>query len=531
MTVPDLAAPARKRSRRQAPRQPTRPRRLAALDVGTNSVHMIVVEVRRHGYRVIDMEKSMVQLGAGSLQGRPLTEEAMERAVESLSNMAAIARRWKVQQIIAVATSAVREAPNRRKFINRVAREAGIDVRVISGEEEADYIYRAVRSAVDFHGGTALCIDIGGGSVEMIVGTQAEVFLTRSEPIGALRLTEKFFRSDPPRAREIEECRKHVRKTLKKSLTRIESLGVDFSIGTSGTILALAALAIDSTGDGSGAPDSGLRWLSRHRLSALIDEMSVMTAQERAERFHLDGRRSETILAGAVALEQIMKGLGIDQLRACDAALREGLVEHALHALPRERPQGGVRRAAVLDLAERSNVDSAHANHVARIALRIFDQTQELHHLHTGERELLEYAALLHEIGMHVSYRGHHKHTYYLISHAGLRGFTGDQISIMATVARHSRKSPPTEDHAGFRELSQARQQVVEKLTAILRVADALDRGRRAAVRDVGVEVRKRGLRFSVRCRLECDVEMASAEKRSKYLGQIFERKVRLELR
>ncbi|HKR62533.1 MAG TPA: Ppx/GppA family phosphatase, partial [Thermoanaerobaculia bacterium] len=166
--------------------------RIAAIDVGTNSIHMIVVEEQRHGYRVIDKEKDMVQLGRGSLEGRPLTEEAIERGVEALKKMAAIAERWKVKEVVAVATSAIREAPNGRRFIAAAQKAAGIKIRVISGEEEADYIYRAVRSAIDFAGGTALAIDIGGGSVELIVGTNEEVFLTSSEPVGALRMAQMF---------------------------------------------------------------------------------------------------------------------------------------------------------------------------------------------------------------------------------------------------------------------------------------------------------------------------------------------------
>ncbi len=158
----------------------TKPRRIAAIDVGTNSIHMIVAETREHGYRVVDREKEMVQLGLASLDGQPLTAEAMDRGVAAIKQMAEIAAKWNVDEIFAVATSAVREAPNRRDFLRRVKEETGVKVRVISGEEEADYILRAVRSAVEVDGQTALCIDIGGGSVELIVGTADETYLTRS---------------------------------------------------------------------------------------------------------------------------------------------------------------------------------------------------------------------------------------------------------------------------------------------------------------------------------------------------------------
>jgi len=494
---------------------------MAAIDVGTNSIHMIIVESQRHGYRVIDKEKEMVQLGRDSLEGRPLTPDAIERGVTTLRSMAEIARRWKVNDIVAVATSAIREAPNRRRFISAVEKAADIKVRVISGEEEADYIYRAVRTAVDFHGGTALSIDIGGGSLELIVGTQSEVFFTRSEPVGALRMAQRF-------EDDVAACRAHVRKALKKTLARIASLGFDFAIGTSGTILTLAGLASDTD------MASGLRWLNRARLHELIGTMATMSVADRAAKYQIEARRAETILAGAIVLEEIMLGLDIEQLRACDAALREGIVEQMLDRQHeeegRELSSGSVRRSSVQTLAARSDVERAHATHVARLALRIFDQTQELHMLRTGERELLEYAALLHEVGMHVSFQSHHKHSYYLISHAGLRGFTGDQVAIVANVARYYRKSAPAADHQNFADLSSGQQEIVRKLSAILRVAAALDRGRRGAVRDIGVEVDPIIVRMTLRLRDDANVELAAAEKKARLFGKVFGRQVELEV-
>lgn len=502
-------------------------RRIAAIDVGTNSIHMIIVEEQKHGYRVIDKEKEMVQLGRGSLEGRPLTADAIERGVEAMKKMAGIAERWKVTEVVAVATSAIREAPNRRRFITAVQKASGIKVRVISGEEEADYIYRAVRSAVDFHGGTALAVDIGGGSVELIVGTSEQVYLTSSEPVGALRMSQMFTLDRAATPAMIDECRAYATKRLKKPLARISALGFDFSVGTSGTIVALATLALN--GDSLSSMSSGLKWLSRKRLRELIDLLTPLSAADRAKRFSIDERRAETILGGAIVLDVIMRGLKLQQIRASDAALREGIVDSVLDRVREPKERGSVRRASVLSLVERSDVERTHATHVARLALRIFDQTQELHRFRTGERELLEYAALLHEVGMHVSYQSHHKHSYYLISHAGLRGFTTDQVAVMANVARYYRKSPPKAEDENFAPLSDSQKDVVCKLSAILRIADALDRGRRRAVRDVGVETRDGSVLFHVRLRGEGDVEVAAAAKRAKYFGKVFETDVDIE--
>lgn len=500
--------------------------RIAAIDVGTNSIHMIIVEQQRRGYRVIDKEKEMVQLGRGSLEGRPLTDEAIARGVEALRKMAGIAERWQVRETVAVATSAVREAPNGRRFIAAAQKEAGIDVRVISGEEEADYIYRAVRSAIDFHGGTALAIDIGGGSVELIVGTQDEVYLTQSEPVGALRMAQMFDLERAATPARVDACRQYVRKRLKKALSAIARLGFDFSVGTSGTIVTLSSLA-SASGD---AVTSGLRWLSRKRLRDVIDALTPLSAAERARRFGLEERRAETLLAGAIVLDEIMRKLDLDQLRACDAALREGIVEHVLDEVREPRRKGdSVRRSSVLSLVERSDVERAHATHVARLALRIFDQTEELHRCRTGERELLEYAALLHEVGMHVAYQDHQKHSYYLISHAGLRGFTTDQVAVVANVARYYRKTVPAEEDDNFAQLSASQQEIVRKLVAILRIADALDRGRRRAVRDVSVDSTDGAVRMRLRLRGDADVEVVAAEKRAKYFRKVYQTDVRFE--
>ncbi|HEX7705905.1 MAG TPA: Ppx/GppA phosphatase family protein [Thermoanaerobaculia bacterium] len=503
-------------------------KRIAAIDVGTNSIHMIVVEQHRHGYRVIDKEKDMVQLGRGSLEGRPLTDDAMARGIESLRRMAGIAERWKVHEVSAVATSAIREAPNGRRFLNAAQKESGLRIRTISGEEEADYIYRAVRRAVEFHGGTAVIVDIGGGSLELIVGTADEVYFTGSEPLGALRLAQRFGLDRAVGEAAVSKCREWVRKRIKGVAARITTLGFDFSVGTSGTILTLASLRSDRTEQ---PVASGLKWLTRKRLTELIQEMAPLDAAQRAERFDLDSRRAETILGGAVVLDELMRKLDIHQIRACDVALREGIVEVVLERIEQKKeasPAGSVRRSSVLTLMDRSGVERAHAAQVARLALRIFDQLQEMHRLRTGERELLEYAALLHEVGIHVAYQSHHKHSYYLISHAGLRGFTPDQVSVIAHVARYYRKSPPDEKHESFAQLSNGQQQVVRILASILRMADALDRGRRRTVRDVAVKAKNGVIRLDVRLRGGGEVEMAAAQKRAKYLGLVFEKKVEI---
>lgn len=504
---------------------PRKSNRMAAIDVGSNSIHMIVVEPRGRSYRVLDKEKEMVQLARGSLGGEPLTGDAMERGVASLVRMAEIARRWDAGDILAVATSAVREAPNGADFIRMAEEASGIRIGVISGEEEADLIYRAAKRAVDFHGQRAALIDIGGGSIELVVGTEHEVYFAHSDPLGAIRLAEKFFRFDPPAASELSACRKHVRKTLRKTLFQISAIGFDFCLGTSGTINTLATLA-DTTVTDPGVA-SGLKWLEREKLEELVKKLARLSAQERVDMLGVEPKRAETVVSGGLALLEILIALNVKKMRACTAALREGIVDAWFESKHMKRENaGGVRLSAVIDLAEQSGYDGTHARHVANVALQIFDQTVELHGYGGAERELLEYAALLHEIGMQVSFRGHHRHSYYLIRHSGLQGFTTDQVRIVANVARYYRKALPSLEHDNYTELDERLRGVVDVLSAILRIAAGLDRGRRQAVRSVSVEIGSKRLRFKVSERLDASLEIESARRKASFFGRLAGRKV-----
>ena len=503
---------------------PAHPPRIAAIDVGTNSIHMIVAELHRRGYRVVDKEKEMVQLGLSSLDGAPLSEDAMKRGVAAIAHMVEVARSWEAEDIIAVATSAVREAPNRREFLRRVKETAGIKVRVISGEDEADYIYRAVRSAVDVGGGTALCIDIGGGSVEFIIGTASEIYFTASEPLGSLRLAQRFHLQDTATQADIDACRRFASGHLRKVHKQVRLIGIDQCIGTSGTIQALANLSAPPD-----AASSATRTLTQQAMRDLLAKLKGTTARDRVERFALDEKRATTLIAGAAVLMAIMETLRIDSLLACPVAIREGIIEAQIGAGRTSARAQSLRRSSVTALAERSDCDKRHARHVARLATRIFDQTTRLHALPPDARELLEHAALLHEVGMHVSDRGYHKHSYYLIRHAALRGFTDEELAVVANVARYHRKSEPGDDHQNLAELTAAQRGDVEKLTAILRIAEALDRSHRQSVRDVAVRL-DGNVRFFVRARSDASVEIAAAAKRARYFGTLFERKVKFEL-
>jgi len=382
--------------------------RIAAIDIGTNSVHMIVVRVRPDlSFEVIDREKAMVRLGAGGLDGKELTTEAMGAALQALSKFKRLAESHTVDKILAAATSATREARNGGEFLSRIDAETGIRPRVITGAEEARLIHLAAVYGVDVGGARAVVIDIGGGSTEITLGTATSVQAARSFKIGVIRLTERFVKSDPLSGRDEQKLTKHILSEIDRHCEQITSTGFDRVIGTSGTILSLGTVA---TAMADGAIPSELRNLrvGAKQIRRLRKEVVGLSLAQRLTIPGLDPRRADLVVAGGVLLDTILRRLGAEDITLCDLALREGLVldyirrnsKHIAHvdSIP------DVRRRSALELAERCNYYAEHAQQVVRLALAIFDQTRTVHGLTARGREWLEFAALLHDIGSLISY-------------------------------------------------------------------------------------------------------------------------------
>jgi exopolyphosphatase/guanosine-5'-triphosphate,3'-diphosphate pyrophosphatase len=484
--------------------------RLAAIDIGTNSVHMIVVRVRPDlSFEVIDREKAMVRLGAGGLDGRALTSEAMTAALQALSKFKRIAESHRVDQILAAATSATREARNGGEFLARVERDTGIRPRVISGVEEARLIHQAAVYGVDVGGGHAVVIDIGGGSVEITLGTATSVQLARSFKIGAIRLTERWVRSDPLSDRDERRIVKHVLAEIDRYCEQIVTAGFDRVIGTSGTILSIGALAATST---RGTPPPELRNLHvpAKQIRRLRKDVLDLDLEQRLAIPGLDPRRADLIVGGTIVLDTVLRCLGADELTLCDLALREGLVLEYIRRNRRQIAQidniPDVRRRSTLELAERCSYYAEHSNQVVRLSLALFDQTRGSHGLTDREREWLEYAALMHDIGGHISYSGHHKHSYYLIKNGDLRGFHPDEIEVMALVARYHRRGTPKRSHDEYAQLPSSLRRTVKTLASILRVAESLDRSHAQPIS--GLEVHDRGEEVAISLHAAGDAEL-----------------------
>ena len=469
--------------------------RIAAIDIGTNSVHMIIVRVRPDlSFEVVDREKVMVRLGAGGLDGKALTTEAMNAALQALSKFKRLAESHRVDEILAAATSATREARNGGEFLARVERETGIRPRVITGTEEARLIHQAAVYGVDVGTARAVVIDVGGGSTEITLGNASAIQAARSFKIGVIRLTERFVQSDPLSGRDERKLSKHILSEINRHCDQITAIGFDRVIGTSGTILSLGAVAATAA---RGTTPTELRNLrvSAKQIRRLRKEIVALTPEQRLTVPGLDPRRADLVVAGAVLLDTILRRLGAEELTLCDLALREGLVLDYIRRNRRQIAQvdkiPDVRRRSTLELAERCNYYAEHAQQVIRLALALFDQSRAVHGLSDREREWLEFAALLHDVGGLISYARHHRHSYYLIKNGDLRGFHPDEIEVIALVARYHRRGTPKRSHDEYANLSSSLRKAVRTLSSILRVAESLDRSHAQAI--TGLELRDRG--------------------------------------
>ncbi len=484
--------------------------RIAAIDIGTNSVHMIVVRVRPDlSFEVIDREKAMVRLGAGGLDGKELTTEAVGAALQALSKFKRLAESHTVDVILAAATSATREARNGGEFLSRIEAETGIRPRVITGAEEARLIHLAAVYGVDVGGARAVVVDIGGGSTEITLGTATSVQAARSFKIGVIRLTERFVKSDPLSGRDEQKLTKHIVSEIDRHCEQITSTGFDRVIGTSGTILSLGTVA---TAMSDGAIPSELRNLrvGAKQIRRLRKEVVGLSLAQRLTIPGLDPRRADLVVAGGVLLDTILRRLGAEDITLCDLALREGLVldyirrnsKHIAHvdSIP------DVRRRSALELAERCNYYAEHAQQVVRLALAIFDQTRTVHGLTDREREWLEFAALLHDIGSLISYERHHRHSYYLIRNGDLRGFDPDEIEVVALVARYHRRGTPKRSHEEYSRLPSPLRKTVRTLASILRVAESLDRSHTQTI--AGLDFRDRGADALLQIKTTGDAEL-----------------------
>lgn len=469
---------------------------IAAIDIGTNSIHMVIVRVEPSlpAFTVIAKEKDTVRLGDRNVATGKLTPEAIKRSLDTLRRCQDLATSLGASQIIAVATSATREAPNGEEFLRLVEAELSIVVNLISGQEEARRIYLGVLSGMDFNDQPHIIIDIGGGSTELILADIHEPRFLSSTKIGAVRLAKEFVTTDPISDDELKVLRAYVKGMLERPVGEIwhnlQLNEVPRTVGTSGTIETIAIIHAKEELGSVPDPLNGYE-ISRKSVEKIVKKLAKMSYKERLTVSGLSDKRAEIIVPGAVILLEAMTMLKVDSIMICERALREGMIVDWMLTRgligSRLRYQDEVKNRNVLKIAKKYHVDLAYSERVSQFALSIFDQLKgKLHAWDLAERELLWSAAILHNSGVYISHSSHHKHSYYLIRHAELLGFTELELELIANIARYHRKSKPRKKHESYQRLPHKQYQLmVRQLSAILRLAVALDRRNKGAIAEV----------------------------------------------
>ncbi|MEA5465205.1 Ppx/GppA phosphatase family protein [Leptothoe sp. PORK10 BA2] len=517
---------------------------LAAIDVGTNSVHMVVAKIQPElpAFTIIGCEKDTVRLGNFRPGTNCLSDEAMDRGVAALKRCKQIADSHQADDIVAVATSATREAANGQFFIDRVQQEVGLEINLISGLEEARRIYLGVLSGMELHGKPHVIIDIGGGSTEIILGTGERHRFLSSTKVGAVRLNAQMITSNPISKEEFLQLQAYVRGRLEPNIDELKTklvAGEPLSlVGTSGTVESLAILtAIEKSGT-LPARLNGYT-MTIDELDRGIQKLRRMSFSERLKLPEISARRAEIIVPGAVILREAMRLLDLDRITICEHALREGLVVDWMltHGLIENRMQyqQSVRERSVLKATKKYHADTAHSQRVATFALALFDQTRGvLHQWGPLEREILWAASMLHNCGHFVSHGSHHQHSYYLIRNGELLGFTSNEIELIANIARYHRKSTPKLKHEHYKELTKENRKIVSQLSAMLRVAVGLDRRRVGAIAkfQTTYEPKKRTMTLGftpTEMQDNCELEVWSVNDKKAYFEQEFDLKLILE--
>jgi len=503
--------------------------RIAALDLGSNSFHLLVADVHPDGpFEAITREKEMLRLGDEVARDGRISGSSADRAVASVRRLKQLADASGAQEVIAKATSAIRSAVNGSELVDRIEAETGVDVEVISGLEEARLIFAAVRASLVLEPAPALCVDIGGGSVEISIGDGAGLRWATSVPLGVGRLTADLIRSDPPSRSDRTALEARIRDELAPFVDDVRARVPKMSVGTSGTINDLARLAAENDDGDIPASANGLR-IHADRIQALQHRIVRMPAADRRRLPGIEDKRADLLPAGVTLLATIFDVFEIDEMVTSDWALREGIVLDAVRVHdPNDWSDDALalRRAAVAGLARRCGSDVEHSQQVTRLALSIFDQTRSLHQLGDTDREMLEYAAMLHDIGQHVSRKGHHRHAAYLVDHAQLRGFVPDEIEFLAALVRHHRRGDIKSSEPRAAALDKGARDRLRKLAALLRLADGLDRGRRGVIEGVDVEIGADLVVLRLHTHDDAELELWGVRRRRDLFEKIYEREL-----
>jgi len=440
---------------------------IAAVDMGTNSFHMIIAQTEAHGaFRIVDRMKHWVRLGDGVDKRGRLDEAAILRMIESLGFFKSLAKSYDAD-IHCIATSAMRDAPNRNEIARRIQKELGLIIEIVNGEEEARLVFQGVCSEGYIREDSAHIIDIGGGSTEVIVGDNTGVLASESMDMGARRYSRQFFNNENYSKRQITECHNAAASKIQSVANAFKQHDIHAVYGTSGTIRTLAELVATFCDNNDN---------TQLLLADLQSTFPELIAAVKAESLPsgVDQERQSTLVAGSIILQEVMSALNIVSLRVCPSALREGIVFDRITTAGRlpARPI----RAASQAMAKRFSLDQTQIQRVSQTAEAIFATYHTSLHLNNEAYRLLIAACQLHEIGLAMSHKKIHLHGSYIIGNSNLTGITQRQQQMLAAIVRFHRKAKPNSKHALLKNMRSQDMRTTIAVAAILRLASALNR-------------------------------------------------------
>jgi exopolyphosphatase/guanosine-5'-triphosphate,3'-diphosphate pyrophosphatase len=513
--------------------------KLAAIDIGSNSIKLAVADAAdSSSFAVVTRQKEVIRLGHETLRKGRLSRSAIDCAISCLQRFRTIAEAHQPKQIIAVATASVREANNASQFIKEVEQQTGLRVEILSGIEEARLIGLAASHGCTLNGATNINVDVGGGSTEISLfrnGTPLSLF---SMKLGAVGLTERYLSSDPPKPKQLSSLKAEVHAAFERPHRELRQAQWQQASGTSGTILSIgAALRQFASPNGKNQSVQPTETdIPLSRLTALNAKLATMNLAERRALAGLTAQRSEIIVAGGHILEAAMRALGINVIRTCEWALREGVIIDSLRELEDEsRPPvpnfADQKLRGVHAVGRRFGYEETHARQVAKLAEKIFDSLAPTENLSRHHRTLMLAGALLHDIGYHIAHESHQKHALYLITNSELTGFSEAERAVIANIARYHRGSLPKKRHPEYAALNLPDREIVCKLGGIVRLADALDRSHDSRIYDVQCREKSGALHFDLHSDADCANELLEVERKRELFEQAFNRTLSFSVR
>jgi len=500
------------------------------IDLGTNSVRAAILRLNPNfSVTTLSVQKQVVRLGEKEYLNQELIPEAMDRAILVCKHFVGMGRSYGVEEIVAVCTSATRDASNQVEFLERMRSETGQEFRIISGLEEARLIYLGVSNSVDLGGKKAVFIDVGGGSTEVIVGDQNNYHMLDSLNLGGIRLTTLFIppeETGPIFPERYSLMKKSVRNKIVRTVQRVKKQGAEIAVASSGTAINIAQIASRNFGGDAAT-------LTLSRLKRTVALLSTKGLEERRKVPGINPERADIIIGGAAILETMMEELNVQEVRISEAGLLDGLIADYLSRIegfPSYQTMG-VRERSVLQLARSFGTDEVHAETIKRISLELFDTAKEegIHALGKGERELLGYAAYLHDIGDFISFANHQAHSYYIIRNAELLGFSQHEINIIANIAKFHRKKAPGKRNE---ELDMPTLMSLHQLTSFLKLAESLDRSHCSLVQHARfIYADKDKAMLEIIAAGDCQLEIWGAESHTKGFKKVFHRELTFRVR